>query len=36
VTHRLIAEVDDDESVRSATVNLLTPVGFFREAFGPA
>ena len=33
MTDRLISVVDDDESVRSATVDLLASVGFACEAF---
>ena len=36
VTDKLIAVVDDDASVRSATVDLLTSVGFACEAFESA
>jgi FixJ family two-component response regulator len=36
VTYRLISVVDDDASVRSATVDLLASVGFVCEAFASA
>ena len=36
VTDRMIAVVDDDESVRSATVDLLLSLGFACEAFESA
>jgi len=36
VTDKLIAVVDDDASVRSATVDLLASVGFACEAFEAA
>jgi FixJ family two-component response regulator len=36
VTDRLISVVDDDASVRSATVDLLASVGFICEAFASA
>jgi FixJ family two-component response regulator len=36
VNDRLISVVDDDESVRSATVDLLASLGFVCEAFTSA
>ena len=36
MTDRMIAVVDDDESVRSATVDLLLSLGFACEAFESA
>ena len=36
MTDRLISVVDDDESVRSATVDLLASLGFACEAFTSA
>jgi FixJ family two-component response regulator len=36
VTDRLISVVDDDESVRWATVDLLASVGFRCQAFSSA
>ena len=36
MTDRLISVVDDDASVRSATVDLLASVGFLCEAFASA
>ena len=36
MTDRLISVVDDDASVRSATIDLLASVGFLCEAFASA